>query len=268
MNKKTIPMFIVTVCLLCVDIVSPACAQSYVNSIPDDTDQHTVDLIPSDAYDYPIKPGTSEWNKLNSFNEIINACQIPEDILKNMSTRGLVETVVNYPFGALYSSSNNPQDGVNRAVSHFNGLSELFRRKDAAIELLAKYRTMDPAGNNKNWPISQQAEYTFKILNTELVIVQYNLLSQLNQSELRDLISVAISKYQGKQDNLELWGGVFSEPTLWILGRALQQANYPSFMQKIQDRKVQIFIDDGSPLDEGMQTEIISLAEQFLAAGK
>lgn len=37
-------------------------------------------------WDYPIKPGTEEWTNFKSGQEMLNACQIPENILKNLST--------------------------------------------------------------------------------------------------------------------------------------------------------------------------------------
>ena len=58
----------------------------------------------SDAYDYPVKPGTDAWKALGSHEDMLNACQIPETTLNRMSTAGLVETVLNYPlFGDAWA---------------------------------------------------------------------------------------------------------------------------------------------------------------------
>ena len=43
------------------------------------------------VYDYPIKPGTEEWKGFTSTQEMIEVCQIPESILKNMSTSDLLD---------------------------------------------------------------------------------------------------------------------------------------------------------------------------------
>ncbi len=50
-----------------------------------------------DNYEYPIVPGTPEWAEFESHVEMIEACQIPEDILTNMCTHGLIVTCLNYP---------------------------------------------------------------------------------------------------------------------------------------------------------------------------
>jgi hypothetical protein len=47
-----------------------------------------------DVYDYPIRPGAEEWKALYSFNDMLEACQIPENVLESMSTSALVETVL------------------------------------------------------------------------------------------------------------------------------------------------------------------------------
>lgn len=50
-----------------------------------------------DSYNFPIRPGTEEWISLDSYEARLNAYNIPEDILRNMSTLGLVETCLIYP---------------------------------------------------------------------------------------------------------------------------------------------------------------------------
>lgn len=49
------------------------------------------------AYNYPIKPGTSEWKTLTSHDQMQRVCQIPDATLKSMSTTDLIETCLNYP---------------------------------------------------------------------------------------------------------------------------------------------------------------------------
>jgi hypothetical protein len=45
----------------------------------------------SDAYDYPVKPGTDAWKALGSHEDMLNACQIPETTLNRMSTADRAE---------------------------------------------------------------------------------------------------------------------------------------------------------------------------------
>ena len=95
------------------------------------------------AYDYPIKPGTSEWSQFDDHAEMVDACQIPEDVLKTMSTDALIETVLNYPLLDDIYAYDTFQEGFDAVSEHFNGLLELLNRGDAGSELLAKYQGMD-----------------------------------------------------------------------------------------------------------------------------
>ena len=42
------------------------------------------DSTASDAYDFPVKPGTKEWAAFTTHEEMVDACQIPESILHNI----------------------------------------------------------------------------------------------------------------------------------------------------------------------------------------
>lgn len=85
--------------------------------------QQKSDSNIADAYyDYPVKGGTEEWKSFTNLNEMLEACQISESILKKMSTAGLVETVLNYPLLGNMFAYNFPQQGFEAATAQFNGL--------------------------------------------------------------------------------------------------------------------------------------------------
>ena len=96
-------------------------------------------------YEYPILPGTSEWAELESFPEMIEACQIPENILNKMSTEALVETVLNYPLLGLYPVYK-AQEIYSVYSDIFNGVEEMENRDDAGKVLLDKYSAETESG--------------------------------------------------------------------------------------------------------------------------
>ena len=94
-------------------------------------------------WDYPVKPGTEEWNQLSlkHIDERVNVCQIPEDILSTLSTEDLTELCMQYPLlSQILFVYNTYEGGLNTLFSHFNGIRELFQRNDGVKELLRKYR--------------------------------------------------------------------------------------------------------------------------------
>lgn len=95
---------------------------------------YTVD----EPYEYPVQPGTDEWKALTSFQEMIAACHVDEELLASMTTPALLETVLNYPLlgsGLLYDTQ---EQWIASVSSYFKGLELLLAREDAS-ECLAEF---------------------------------------------------------------------------------------------------------------------------------
>jgi hypothetical protein len=219
----------------------------------------------SDAYDYPIKPGTEGWKAFQTHDDMLKACQIPEDILKNMSTKGLVETVLEYPLLGDILAYNSIQQGFEAVASRFNGLSELLNRKDAGTELLAIYSKMNPQDIEESWGDIQKGAYTFSIANVEILLAQNKILDNLSKIQLEDLVVEARLKYTAKQQSA-IYGQTGQECSIWLMGKALQRVNYLPFERQIhQDATIQNFLGSGSYATDIVSNEIVLNAEQFLS---
>lgn len=114
------------------------------------------------AYDYPVKPKTEEWKKLKTRMEKIDVCQIPESILNNMTTKALVESVMNYPLLIDIVARNSNQEGFDAVYRVFNGLQELTKRSDAIYELKQYQNKVDSFKTEDSEIIVQK--YCIKIL--------------------------------------------------------------------------------------------------------
>ena len=180
----------------------------------------------SDAYEYPIKPGTDEWKAFKSHDDMLKACQIPESTLKSMSTKSLVETVLEYPLFGDIRAYSSIQQGFEAVTSQFNGLSELLNRKDAGTELLAIYSKMNPQDIEENWGDIQKGAYIVSIANVEILLAQNKTLDNLNEIQLENLIVEARSKYTAKQQS-EIFGKSTLDSTLQLIERASQRLYTP-----------------------------------------
>src|SRR4051812_19447777 len=78
-------------------------------------------------YNFPVKPGSEEWNKFTSVDEMYKTCQIPDDILNNLTTPALLKTCLNYPVSSILLLQNTPQEGFDSWKEHFNGVAELLK---------------------------------------------------------------------------------------------------------------------------------------------
>ena len=65
--------------------------------------------------------------------------QIPETVLKNMSTRALLETVAEYPMNTEFMSYDSYEIAIKEISKKFNGLKELLGRSDLYQTALTMY---------------------------------------------------------------------------------------------------------------------------------
>lgn len=93
------------------------------------------------SFDSVINPAV--WRTYRSHEEKQAACQVPEEILKNLPTKDLVQVCMSYPLYGDYLAYNNELDGIKAIIEGFNGFAELQRREDAVDNLLAFYEKMD-----------------------------------------------------------------------------------------------------------------------------
>ena len=133
------------------------------------------------SYEYPIKTGTPEWKESN-YRELVDLLQIPEEILYNLTTEALIETVLDYPFIVNLFLFNSYEDGFKATLSDFNGLRELVRRDDAASKLLQKRLEMSDI---------QEAENSFEMKIIDIFLYQESIHNQLTHAERTDLDAIA-----------------------------------------------------------------------------
>lgn len=221
---------------------------------------------PTDAYEFPIKGGTKEWAELEMHSEMLEACQVPESILREMSTEGLIETCLNYPLYWEVVAYNSPQQGFDVVASRFSGLQELLRREDAGSKLLARYCKMDPEAIGEDWTLLQKGKYAVGFTYIEMLLAQDDIISRLTPAERRDLLAECLQKSHSKQVYAEGYGYTGQANIAWIMGRILQKEDAEGFNQKIRgNENLQIFLEGGSFMDEEILNDIFLQAQRYLA---
>lgn len=125
--KKRWTRFWVLLFAMCLLVITLGAAQS-----PEA--KYTIDT----PYEYPILPGTQEWIDLGDVITRREACQIPEDILHDMTTDALLKTVLDYPFLNDIYAFNTLEMGYETVKRRFNGLQELESRPDY-LDTLTNY---------------------------------------------------------------------------------------------------------------------------------
>jgi len=181
------------------------------------------------TWNYPVRPGTEQWDQLGSFTEKLNAFNIPDTILTKISTENLVKTCLMYPWWMLITSRDNNQAGYDYLKSVFNGFRELETRKDAGKELLKVYEKMDPIGKSELKSSIERGNYSYQFIFIELLISQDNILKNLPTSDFSKLLKTSLEVLE-KKCNPSLNYSILSiSTTCLILCRMLEKSQTEEF---------------------------------------
>lgn len=213
------------------------------------------------TWNFPIRPGTIQWDQLDSFEAKLNAYNIPQDIIKSISTNALVDACLSYPEWRLIYTRNSYSQGFGYVQSIFNGFSELVGRDDAADILISKYKTMDPVDIDRNWRSVEIGNYSFKITYIELLLSDPIFLKNLNKDNEKDLLSEAIKKYHSKKTIPQLYSFWGTCPTALICAGIMEKNNN---IKELDSERFIFFKNNGLINDEKFTDQIIDISEKFL----
>lgn len=102
------------------------------------------------GYVYPIRPGTSEWAALPDHKAMVEACEIPEAILTNMSTEALFQSVLAYPLIVDIFAYDDWNTGLDIVSDNFNGLCAYEDRADNTEVIIQSYSELSTNFVNHN----------------------------------------------------------------------------------------------------------------------
>lgn len=166
----------------------------------------TLSMTQEIKWDYPIKPGSKDWEGLTTQEMKVNACQIPDEILTEMATENLVDLCLNYPLLINVTAFSTFQYGMENFIKDFNGIQELFLRPGSALLLKEKYLNLSIKYLDLNWTIIQKGKYAYDLMYLELFLSQKEFLRQLSKEDLELLLLNSIQKYYDKKELLSIYG--------------------------------------------------------------
>jgi len=171
-------------------------------------------------YQYPVRPGTDQWKVLNSTIEKIAVCQLPDSLLKNISTSDLLISCLNYPLLNNYTASNSAYDGLLNIIKTFNGLSEFLERPDAHQILLDYYIS------DKTSDIERRLDkggYTFIFSAIELLLCHESIINRFSQNEQKGVLKLLLLKYREKEHFKEYFGFYGKMTTAFVAAKYIER---------------------------------------------
>lgn len=213
------------------------------------TESDPCSILVDGIYQYPTEPADPSWSKERKKEY----WDIPEDILKCISTKGLVESCFSTPKAAYIIASNGCQDGYNLVKSACRGYDELELRDDAAEELINKYETIKPLEVD-----------IFQLFMFEMALAQNSILEKMTTKQKSKLLELALFFLAEKRKVVE--GDYFNwEASTIIMGRMMLFENYTPFEEVcVNNDKIQKFITNGYQLSIADANIINFFANQFV----
>ena len=165
------------------------------------------------VWDYPVKPGTEEWEQLQTVKERIDICQIPENLLSSLSTDDLTGISMQYPLMSFDLFFYRPHDnGLDTLIKKFNGVRELLLREDASKSLLKWY---DCAIQNLSFlhgdaSVSTKGDYILKIAAASLLLSRCLLQDDANKEHCMEIVQHLVCGYEKMVIDYTEFFGYFS----------------------------------------------------------
>jgi hypothetical protein len=268
--KRVITLLLGAFCLLSISVLLNACSSDEDESLMTRTDGEKMaydDCIniphPEDTWVFPAYPGTTEWIELHQRHiddgimGIINELMPSDDVVKKMSTEGIIRSYIDYP----YANENEAlayetylSMVVSFAESPFG--QEMIRRSDSALILTNIYRDFNPLCEDED----AQAWNVHSILLRMMDVEEIH--NQLSIEGKKEYIRTALDKLA-----LENSDSAVAIHVAFTCGRIMKSAGYTPLLEAINTNDaMRLFLDYwtvSSQGDRGIET-IISLAKDFI----
>ena len=115
-----------------------------VSSVPISYGDNDIseELTRDKRYIYPITYDSPEWQDFDGVNEKLQACRIPEELLKEMSVEQLVDAVIDFPLLVNVVLYNSPEEGLEALSQQSDAYRELLSREGGKEAFMEKVKTV------------------------------------------------------------------------------------------------------------------------------
>ena len=150
------------------------------------------------AWDYPVIPGTKEWEKFTTYQQMVDACQIPEKTLSSLTTEDLMRICLRYPLLTDIFAFNSLNQGIDILFNNFNGIRELYK-KDPSNELLKHYSSMiqNMSFLNSEVPGLEKGKFLIHVFTMEALLTRLE--TQYDKSKyFKEILQLLVTGYEAE----------------------------------------------------------------------
>jgi hypothetical protein len=214
-----------------------------------------------DVYEFPVKPGTAEWGHFETIEKRIAVLQMPDAILSKISTEGLLETCLEFPYLLDILYGDHAQHGFERLMAEFNGFRELFKRSDLTNVLLERYRnfSIDVAGIRAKKDVDQ-GMFTFRHFVLEFMLTQDAVFENLSREQEKQLFLLSFEHRRIKRENSNIFGKLNDLPVnLLYAKKILNDSDY-----KFESAEIKKALSDFIQAPVSIDQRIIDKVDDYI----
>jgi hypothetical protein len=161
------------------------------------------------VWDYPVKPGTEEWKKFKSHDEMVESCQIPENILSSLPTEDLAKLCLRYPLLIDIFAFNSTNYGLDKLFKEFNGIREFYEREDAPETLTGQYarKVQGFSFLERKVSDSEKGEFIISVSVLEALLSRVEMKNDAGRKACKKILQNLVSGYEGKRRYANYFAG-------------------------------------------------------------
>lgn len=160
------------------------------------TNEREWKINKKNKYEFPINCEKKQWLQYKTHDDMLKACTVPDEVLKDATTEQLLDMVLEYPLLCDIYAFDTIEQGVAVVASRFNGFSELLKRADFSDVVLERYVNVDIQKDTKN--LKETFSKVSEVVVMEDMLAQKDVVSSLTSQEKKELVNAVEKKTMEK----------------------------------------------------------------------
>jgi hypothetical protein len=216
------------------------------------------DDLENGVYTYPEAGG-------KSLAESFELYKIPEQVLRCISTEGLIKSCLTYPEMRMIWTRNSLQQGFDYIEDKCNGFEELWIREDKNRSLIDLYTRLNFKRDWTDFTLLENGEYIDDIIRYELILAQEEVLLDLTEQQKLQLFQLTLNNQKFKLESIDYFGGLGVASSQAILSRIMLNDQYQPFLEKYSnDGYIKMSVDLIQGLDAETREQVMTISEEYL----
>jgi len=206
-----------------------------------------------------IDINSAEWKSISP-KEKKELMQIPENELKTMSTKELIEAYINCAYTRSFFLFSEIDEYYKHLYQGFNGVNELINRRDAVDEITKYYIAMNPQDNAVS---TAGIQMPFQIQFIEYLIGSPEIVKKIDSEKLHLIVSELVKKYQIKTQIQSALTETL-ESNIYAISRLLDRSDTGKQNELTMVVGITTLHKTGRIPNDKISYQIINLANEFI----